>query len=130
MRVDPQAQLNIDLHEADPLASVLDTVQNNIFNGETLDAVFRGRPPGLPMLAVTNRRLMLLHGTAYDEGLALISVPLKTVSSVAFVIGEGETLDTTATVGIMMLGGPHLVVCENRQEARELHDSLLWTLIS
>lgn len=114
--------------DGDPLAGAMQAIQDNIFSGETLEALFRGEEGGLALLAVTNKRLMLLDKYTFEERTALTSVPLKGVSKVSFVMLDGETLDTTRTVGVVLGGQAHLVICPTRQEARELHDMLIWTL--
>lgn len=130
MRVDTQVPMRVDTTDDDPLAEALVAIQDNIFSGESLEAVFRGEPGGLALLAVTNRRLMLLDKITFEERTALTSVPLRGISRVSFVMNDGETLDTTRTVGLVVSGQAHLVVCPTRQEARELHDMLIWTLTS
>lgn len=120
-RAEPAA---LDAH-----SEVTQAIQDNIFNGESLDAVFRGEAGGLGLLAVTNKRLMLLDEHTFEQRTALTSVPLKGISKVSFVPLDGETLDTTRTVGVVVGGQAHLVICPTRQEARELHDMLIWTLM-
>ncbi len=130
MRVDPPTPLSFDLSDEDPLAVALLAVHGNVFNGESLEAIFRGSPPGIPLLAVTSRRLMMLDTTMFEDRSALISVPLSGVSGVAFVTSGDQSFDATTTVGMVLRRKSVLLVCESREEARELHDMLIWTLTS
>lgn len=111
------------------LEDELETLRGNVFNGEAVDGVFRGRPPGIPLLVVTNRRLMFVDRAMFDDHTALVSAPLKGVSSVSVLVGEGDSVRTAATVGIVMLGGKHQIVLATSEEARQLHDMLIWALI-
>ncbi len=130
MRVDPPTPLSVDPSDQDPLAVAMLAVQGNVFNGESLEAIFRGSPPGIPLLAVTSRRLMMLDTATFEDRSALVSVPLSGVSCVAFVASGDQSFDATTTVGMVLLRKPVLLVCESREEARELHDMLIWTLTS
>jgi hypothetical protein len=49
-----------------------------------VDRIFRGRPPGIELLAVTNKRLMFLDCTSYEGRVALTSAPFGRVTSVSF----------------------------------------------
>ena len=114
--------------EDDKLAEEMAVLQGNVFNGESVDGVFRGQPGGVRLLAVTNKRLMVLDESAFEDRTALISIPLKGVSGVAFLAGPGEEMETTNVVGIMMMGGKHEVICGSEDEARQLHDMLIWAI--
>jgi hypothetical protein len=111
------------------LEDELETLRGNIFNGESVEAVFRGKSPGIPLLVVTNSRLMFVDRSMFDDHTALVSVPLKGVSSVSVLVGEGESALTATTVGIAVLGGKHMMICAKPEEARQLHDLLIWSLI-
>ena len=111
------------------LEDELETLRGNIFNGEAVDGVFRGKPPGIPLLVVTNRRLMLVERSMFDDHTALVSAPIKGVSSVSVLFGKDDSVHTATTVGIVMLGGKHQMILSTPEEARELHDMLVWALI-
>ena len=128
MHVGAREPSGFAVSEDDKLAEEMAVLQGNVFNGESVDGVFRGKPGGLPLLAVTNTRLMLVDDFSFEDKTALVSVPLKSVSSVSFVAGPDESLESTTTVGIAMLGGKHLLVCATDEEARQLHDMLIWAI--
>jgi hypothetical protein len=128
MRVDNTPLPPLDPDEEDPYGEALLAIQGNIFSNESLEAIYRGDPPGIRLLGATNTRLMILDPDAFEDRTALLSIPLKGVSGVAFAPGEGETLDTTTTVGILVMREKYLVICHSRADARELHDMLIWTL--
>lgn len=114
--------------DADGMADELAVIQGNVFNGESVDAVYRGKPPGLRLLAVTNKRLMYVDEDAYEDQVAVMSVPLKSVAAVGFVAGPDESLQSTATVGMTIGRAKHLLVCGTGEEARQLHDMLIWAI--
>src|SRR4051794_41116222 len=93
------------------LSEELAVIQGNVFNGEAVDGVFRGQPGGLSLLAVTNQRLMMVDGHVFDDHCAVLSLPLRSVSGVGFLAGPDESLMTTATVGILIQGRKHVLVC-------------------
>jgi hypothetical protein len=128
MHVDALAPSEFEIDDGG-LADELETLRGNIFNGESVDGVFRGKSPGIRLLVVTNRRLMLVDKSMFDDHTALVSVPLKGVSSVSVLIGEDDSVQTASTVGIAMLGGKYQVLCSTAEEARQLHDMLIWALI-
>jgi hypothetical protein len=110
------------------LAEELAVIEGNVFNGETVDGVFRGQPGGLSLLAVTNRRIMMVDTAGFEDRCAVMSLPLKSVSGVGFLAGPDESLMTTATVGIKMGGAKHLLICRTEDEARQLHDMIIWAI--
>jgi hypothetical protein len=128
MHVDAQPRSEFEIDDRG-LADELETLRGNVFNGEAVEGVFRGKPPGIPLLVVTNQRLMLVCKHTFDDHTALISVPLKAVSSVSVLVGEHDAVRSATTVGIMMLGGKHQLICSSPEEARELHDMLIWALM-
>jgi hypothetical protein len=127
MYVDAQAPSEFAM-DGHGMAEELDVIQGNVFSGESVDGVFRGKPGGLPLLAVTNKRLMFVDDFTFEDKVAIMSVPLKGVSSVGFVAGADESLKSTCTVGIAVAGGKHLFVCRSEEEARQLHDMLIWAI--
>jgi hypothetical protein len=66
--------------QANDIAAMYD----NLFDDEAVDRIFRGRPPGIELLAVTNKRLMFLDCTSYEGRVALTSAPFGRVTSVSF----------------------------------------------
>lgn len=128
MHVDAQEPSEFEVDDKG-LEDELETLRGNIFNGESVEAVFRGKSPGIPLLVVTNSRLMLVDNSMFEDHTALVSVPLKGVSSVSVLVGKGDSALTATTVGIAVLGGKHQMICETPEEARQLHDLLIWSLI-
>jgi len=111
-------------------AAELAMMQSNVFNGEAVDGVFRGKSPGLALLAVTNRRLMYLDGSSFEGRTALVSSPMKGVSDVAFLDGPDVELQYTTIVGLTVQRSKQFIILPTQEEARQLHDMLIWSIIS
>jgi hypothetical protein len=114
--------------DAGGMGDELDVIQGNVFNGEAVDGVYRGKPPGLRLLAVTNKRLMYVDDSTFEDSVAVMSAPLKSVASVGFVAGPDEHLKDTTTVAMTIGRAKHLLVCGTQEEARQLHDTLIWAI--
>jgi hypothetical protein len=132
----PASSMHVGAHppsefvtEEPDFADELSMMQSNVFNGEAVEGVFRGRPPGMPLLAVTNRRLMYLDGDSFEDRMALVSSPIKGVSDVAFLDGPDTELQYTTIVGMTVQRKKMFIVCNGQEEARQLHDMLIWSLI-
>jgi hypothetical protein len=118
----PSVQVGYD--ERADIAAVLD----NLFDGEAVDRVYRGLAPGIQLLAVTNRRLMMVESQSVEGRLALTSVPFARVTSVSFLAERGEPLDFASTIGIRVLATVFELHCVGPDEAREAHDLISWNL--
>lgn len=103
-------------------------VWDNLFDGEAVDRVFRGRAPGIELLAVTNKRLMLVESTSYQGRIALTSVPFARVTWVSFLAPLDQPLDRARTIGIRVISAMFELHCANASQAREAHDLISWNL--
>lgn len=110
----------------------LELIHESIFDGEVLGGVYEGRPPGVQLLALTNRRLILLESTTIEGRLSLTSVPLARLTSVGYVRARDTDdlrIDQATTVAIKVLYLVYELTCRDRYVAREVHDQLTWALI-
>jgi hypothetical protein len=103
-------------------------VWDNLFDGEAVDRIFRGKPPGIELLAVTNKRLMFVDSSSYEGRVALTSAPFSRVTSVSFLAPLDQPLDRAQTVGIRLHTATLELHCENARQAREAHDLISWNL--
>jgi hypothetical protein len=110
--------------------SAMAAIHNSIFEGEVLDGVFRGSAPGIQMLGVTNRRLIMFENVSRDQHLCLTSLPLSRLGSVSFMLQGNDNLDTATVVVFRMMMSFFELHCRDRQDAREAHDLVVWHLIT
>lgn len=109
--------------------SAMTAMHNSLFDGEVLDGVYRGSAPGIQMLGITTRRLIMLENVSRDGHLCLTSTPLSRLTSVGFLLHGDHTLDTATTILIRVTTSFFELRCRDRQDAREAHDLLVWQLI-
>lgn len=107
----------------------LTVIYDSLFDGEALDGVYRGCEDGVRLLAVTNRRLMMVENTSCDDRRALTSVPYGRVTSVSYLASGDECVAHSTTVGIKVLSTLYELGCRAEEEARELHDLVAWHLV-
>lgn len=107
----------------------LTVIYDSLFDGEALDGVYRGCEDGVRLLAVTNRRLMMVETTSCDDRRALTSVPYGRVTSVCYLAGSDECVAGSTTVGVKVLLTLYELGCRAEEEARELHDLIAWHLV-
>lgn len=132
------------IEEYDPIAAApmqdvpadnrpaLELIRNSIFDGEVLGGVVEGRPPGIQLLAMTNRRIILLESSTVEGRLGLTSIPLARLTSVGYLLGKDERdlgMDRASTVAIKVLYLVYELHCADHTSAREVHDELAWGLI-
>jgi hypothetical protein len=72
---------------------------------------------------------MYLDHESFEDRTALVSAPIKGVSDVAFLDGPDVKLSHTTIVGFTVSRQKKFVVCGTQEEARQLHDMLIWSLI-
>jgi len=111
-------------------SSTLAVVNHRLFEGEALDGVYRGRPPGIGFLGVTNRRLIMLETSTDPQRLALTSVPLTRVTSVAFLPTDAGALEQATSICVKVTHVLYELNCRDHTTAREAHDLVIWRLIS
>ncbi len=130
----PMRSSEIDTYpppESGPVGDVatdLEAIHGNLFDGEAIDATFRGEEPGMQLLAITSRRLMMVESTTHDGYRALTSVPFGRVMTVSFLASGASPLGASHTVGFSVMQGKYRIVCRNTEEARQAHDLLIWTI--
>jgi hypothetical protein len=107
----------------------LAVIHDSLFDGEALDGVYRGCEDGVRLLAVTNRRLMMVETTSCDDRRALTSVPYGRVTSVCYLQNSDACVAGSTTVGIKVMLTLYELGCKAEEQARELHDLIAWHLV-
>jgi hypothetical protein len=107
---------------------VLGAIRHRLFDGEVLDGVYRGRPPGVHVMGMTNRRLILLEETTQRGRLALTSVPLSRVTSAGILPDDEGDLEGAHSLAIRVNPFVYDLFLRNPEEALEVHDLLVWRI--
>ena len=108
----------------------LAVIYSSLFDGEQLDGLYRGCDQGVRLVAVTNRRLMMVETTSCEDRLALTSVPFSRVISVCYLASTDDSVASSTTVGILVQEMMYELGCRGAEQARELHDLIAWQLVS
>jgi hypothetical protein len=87
-------------------------IRNNVFDGERIDGVYRDCESGVRVLAVTNRRLMMVETTSWRDRVALTSVPFGRITSVGFLASPDSSVASSTTVGIRVLAMLYELGCQ------------------
>ena len=104
-------------------------IHDNLFDGERIDGIYRGGPGGAELLAITNRRLMIVESEIWGGRTALTSMAFAQVAGVSYVASENTTISNPTIVGIRTRSGSYEVHCQSEEQAREVHDLITWNLI-
>jgi hypothetical protein len=104
-------------------------VRDNLFDNETVDKVFQGRPPGVQLLAVTNQRIMMVERTTWDGRCALTSVPFGRVSAVSLLSDDEHPIDEPVALGIRVQSLGFVMELGDAEQTREAHDLITWALL-
>ena len=107
----------------------LAVIYRSLFDGEQLDGLYRGCDQGVRLVAVTNRRLMMVETTSCEDRLALTSVPFSRVISVCYLASTDDSVAFSTTVGILVQEMMYELGCRGEEQARELHDLIAWQLV-
>lgn len=107
----------------------LGLLHDSLFDGERLLGLYRGYEPGVAVLAVTNRRLMMVETTSQAEYRALTSVPFGRVSSVSYLADRDESVAAATTVAVRVHTTFYHLDCATEEEAHEAHDLIAWHLV-
>jgi hypothetical protein len=110
--------------------STMAAIHNSLFEGEVLDGVYRGSPPGIRMLGITNRRLIMLEDISRAGHLCFTSIPLTRLSTVSFMLRGNEKIDSATSLVFRMMMSYYELHCHDRQDAREAHDLVVWHMIA
>ena len=112
---------------ADP--ADLAAVRNNIFDGESIDRLYRGYGDGIQLLALTGRRIMMVERTAWAGRLALTSIPYGRVTAVSFLADDDHPIDAATTIGIRVASLSFEMHCADAAQASQAHDLISWTML-
>lgn len=104
-------------------------IHDNLFDGEQIDGIYRGGPGGAELVAITNRRLMIVESEIWEGRTALTSTSFSQVASVSYLASENATISNSPIVGIRTRSGSCEVHCQSHEQARELHDLITWNLV-
>jgi len=107
----------------------LAAVRNNIFDGESIDRLYRGHGEGIQLLALTGRRIMMVERTAWAGRLALTSIPYGRVTAVSFLADDDHPIDAATTIGIRVTSLSFEMHCADATQASQAHDLISWTML-
>ena len=122
---DPNARLRAASHLSTKAA-----IRHQLFDGELLDGIYQGHPPGVRFLAMTNRRLILLETTTQPGRLAVTSTPLTRVTSVGLIPTHDTDIEEGTILVIRVLAIIYELHLPEPTQTREIHDLLIWRLIN
>ncbi|WP_156994119.1 hypothetical protein [Pseudonocardia acaciae] len=115
-------------HEQDDRPD-LAALHDNLFDGERFDGIYRGCPGGIHLLAVTNRRLMVLDSSRREGRTALTSIPISQISTVSYLAPDHRSIPRSTTVEIQVRSTYFELCCQDEEQAHEVHDLLIWNLV-
>lgn len=104
-------------------------IHDNLFDGERIDGVYRGCDDGVELVAVTNRRLMIVESKIWKGRTALTSMSFNQVASVSYLSSTNTSIINPTTVALQTRAGAFELNCQTEQQAREVHDLITWNLI-
>jgi hypothetical protein len=104
-------------------------VRNNVFDGESIDRVYRGHGDGVQLLALTGRRIMMVERTAWAGRLALTSIPYGRITAVSFLADDDHPIDAATTIGIRVTSLSFEMHCADATQASQAHDLISWTML-
>jgi hypothetical protein len=107
----------------------LSAVRNNLFDGEAIDRIYRGRGPDVQLLALTSQRIMMIERTAWEGQLALTSIPYGRVTAVSYLAEDNQPIDVATTIGIRVASLSFKLKCVDVDQAQQAHDLISWTLL-
>jgi hypothetical protein len=107
----------------------LSAVRNNLFDGEAIDRIYRGRGSDVQLLALTSQRIMMIERTAWEGQLALTSIPYGRVTAVSYLAEDNQPIDVATTIGIRVASLSFKLKCVDVDQAQQAHDLISWTLL-
>jgi hypothetical protein len=119
----------VSLEPASDTRTDLGVVHDSLFDGEQMLGVYRGCEEGVRLLAVTNRRVMMVETTSCAGRRALTSVPFPRITSVSYLASPDEPVAESTTVAVRVVSTWYQLGCATEVEARELHDLIAWHLV-
>jgi hypothetical protein len=107
----------------------LSAVRNNLFDGEAIDRIYRGRGSDVQLLALTSQRIMMIERTAWEGQLALTSIPYGRVTAVSYLAEDNQPIDVATSIGIRVASLSFKLKCVDVDQAQQAHDLISWTLL-
>lgn len=104
-------------------------IHDNLFDGERIDGIYRGCSGGIELLAVTNRRLMVVETENWDGRTALTSMAFSQLASVSYIVPEDTPIGDATVVGVKTRSATYELCCRTAEQAREVHDLITWNLV-
>lgn len=105
-----------------------DVVRDSVMAEEHIYGAYAGEGPGVALCGVTNRRVLLFDRAFPGGRTALITIPYKSISTVAFVSQDGDPI-FSRTVAIQVGRTFYEVTCRGEEQAAEIHDLITWHLL-
>ncbi len=114
------------------LAEDLTTALDLLLQTEQIFGVYAASGE-VSFVAVTNRRVVMVETKTYDKPV-LTSAPFSRISSVSYVLAprstRRESIAAATTVQIKVGYTSYEVACRGKDQAHEIHDLIMWHLVS
>jgi Bacterial PH domain len=110
----------------------LQQVQSALLPGERLYAVYDAKGVGTGYIALTDRRVIIADKSFIGRAVALVSMPYRSVSSVAVVSNARFTGNFFSTCSIIVTsagGVHHEIEFRGEDKARHAHDFILASML-
>lgn len=105
-----------------------DVVRDSVMTEEHIYGAYAGDGAGVALCGVTNRRVLLFDRAFPGGRSALISVPFKSITTVAYVSQDDEPI-FSRTIAIQVGRTFYEVHCRGEEQAAEIHDLINWHLM-
>ncbi|PVY96346.1 hypothetical protein C8D89_13135 [Actinomycetospora cinnamomea] len=114
------------VHGSEP---AIQAMRQDIMDGEQIYGIFGDRRGDTALIAITNRRVLMMD-TVYGKGrVALTSVPLRQIVSCSYITSTTEPITDATVVGIKVGRSMFEVSCNSPEEAQDVHHLIMWHLI-
>lgn len=110
----------------------LQQVQSGLLPGERLYAVYDAKGVGTGYIALTDARVIVADKSFVGRAVALVSMPYRSVSSVAVISNAkfaGNFFSTSAIIVTSAGGVHHEIEFRGEDKARHAHDFILASML-
>lgn len=109
-------------------AAQLQVVQDSLLENEQLYGVYASTSPGIALVGVTNKRVILLDRAFPGGRVALVTVPYKGVVSVSYVSTDDEPI-FSSTIALQVGRTFYEFTCRSEQQASDVHDLISYHIL-
>jgi Bacterial PH domain len=109
----------------------LDLVREGLQQGEQVIAVYDATGAGTGFIGLTDRRAIIQDNSWFGKQVALVSIPYRQVTSVAF-LSDKSILGKFFSLSKIAISTPtktHEVEFRGVEKARHVHDLILWKIL-